>query len=103
MTQAFYCKLVPPRPSFAQDMSPDEAKAMQAHGAYWRKLLEGGQVIVFGLVGDPRGAFGVGIIEVSDPNDVKRMTDEDPAILAGHGHHYEIHPMPFGAVSRPRA
>ena len=100
---AFYCKLVPPRASFAQDMSPEEAQAMQAHGAYWRGLLAGGQVVVFGLVGDPRGAFGVGIIEVDDPNEVTRMTEQDPAILAGHGHQYEIHPMPFGAVSRQKA
>ena len=103
MSQAFYCKLVPPRASFAQDMSPDEARAMQAHGLYWRGLLAGGKVVAFGLVGDPKGAFGVGIIEVDDAAEAKRMTDQDPAILAGHGHHYEIHLMPFGAVSRSSA
>ena len=28
MTHASYCKLVPPRASFAQDTSPDEVKRM---------------------------------------------------------------------------
>ena len=33
---AFYCKLNAPRPTFLQDMSPDEAAIMKEHAVYWR-------------------------------------------------------------------
>ncbi len=97
-SKAFYCKLVAPRPSFAQDMSPAEAQAMQDHGVYWRNQMGTGRVVVFGLVADPTAAFGVIILEVPDAEAARRLTANDPAIQAGFGLRYEIHPMPLGAT-----
>ncbi len=51
--RAFFCKLIPPRPTFAQDMSEAEVKLMHEHAEYWRGLMEKGQVVTFGLVADP--------------------------------------------------
>jgi len=99
-SKAFYCKLVAPRPSFAQDMSPAEAQAMQHHGVYWRDQMKSGQVVLFGLVGDPTAAFGVVILEVPDADAARRLTASDPAIQAGLGLRYEVHPMPLGATYR---
>ena len=44
----YLCKLLPPRPTFPQDMTPREAEIMQAHVAYCGKLLQAGKAIVFG-------------------------------------------------------
>ncbi|MBS0432539.1 MAG: hypothetical protein JSS21_09080 [Proteobacteria bacterium] len=38
----FFCKLVPPRTRFAQDMSAGEAALMGRHVAYWKGLIDGG-------------------------------------------------------------
>ena len=62
----FLCRLLPPRPSFAMDMSPSETKAMHEHVAYWTELLGKGSAIAFGPVLDPKGPWGVGIVSVRD-------------------------------------
>ena len=100
-TQSWFCRLLPPRATFAQDMSPAEAKAMQDHGVYWRQCMAKGNVVVFGLVADPAAAYGIAVLEVADLNEARQMTDNDPAIRAGLGLRYDIQPMPFGAVHPP--
>ena len=54
----FLCRLLPPRPTFVQDMTPEEGQVMQAHAAYWQALLAQGIAIVFGPVLDPKGPGG---------------------------------------------
>ena len=97
---AFFCKLVPPRPSFATDLSPAEADVMKRHAQYWQDLITRGAVRVFalGLVMDPAGAFGIGIMEREDESAVRALTDRDPAISAAIGMRYEIHLMPRGVM-----
>ena len=98
--QAFFCKLVPPRPTFATDLSPAEADVMRRHALYWQGLIDRRVVRVFalGLVMDPAGAFGIAVIERDDESGVRALTAEDPAITAGIGMRYEIHPMPRGVM-----
>src|SRR5574338_660922 len=98
--KTYFCKLVAPRPSFVQDMTPEESQVMKDHGAYWREWLGKGHVVSFGLVLDPAGAFGIGIVEFDDDAAVRSFTDNDPTIRSGRGFRFDIHPMPFGAVSR---
>ena len=96
---AFFCKLVPPRPGFVQDISPAEAAVMGQHALYWQERIEQGtQVFALGLVADPAGAFGVAIIEADGEATIRAWTDVDPAIQAGIGMRYEIHPMPRGVM-----
>ena len=99
--KTFFCRLVPPRPTFGQDMSEAEAKLMADHAAYWRGWMAKGHVIAFGVVADPAGAYGVGIVEVEDEADVRRLTANDPTILHGQGFRFDVHPMPRGAVHPP--
>lgn len=101
--QTFYCRLNAPRVTFAMDMSPAERQIMQDHAVYWRGLMARDKVVAFGLVGDPAGAFGIGILEVEGETEVRDLTGNDPAILSGAGFSYTIHPMPMGAVHPPRA
>ena len=95
---AFYCRLNAPRPSFVQDMSPEEAAIMQAHGAYWRGYVEKGNVVAFGLVADPAGAFGVGLVEFDDAAQAREFADNDPTIKSGRGFSFDVLPMPMGVV-----
>jgi hypothetical protein len=96
----FFLKLIPPRPTFAQDLTQAEAKLMQAHAVYWRRLLEARVAIVYGLVGDPGGAYGIGVVELDDAGDPEALAAGDPTIKANVGFRYEISPMPR-AVARP--
>ncbi|HEU4562806.1 MAG TPA: YciI family protein [Longimicrobium sp.] len=94
----FFCKLVAPRADFVQTMTPAEGQLMQEHGAYWREWLAKGHVIAFGLVGDPRRAFGIGIVEFDNEEEARAFTDGDPTIESGQGFAFEVLPMPFGVV-----
>lgn len=89
-----FCKLNPPRPSFAQDMSEAEAALMRDHIAYWSDLAAKGIVVVFGPVADPKGAWGAAIVEVAMDSDAQALTANDPVIRKALGFQYEIYPMP---------
>jgi hypothetical protein len=91
--QYYVIRLLPPRPTFMADMSPEERAMMLEHGAYWRGQLKAGKVIVFGPVADPKGGWGMGVVRVSDESELKRFQAEDPAIRSGRGLSYEILPM----------
>ena len=94
----FYCKLIAPRPTFGQDMTPEEAQVMQEHAAYWKDWMSRGHVLGFGVVGDPAGVFGVGIVDFESADAARAFTDGDPTIRSQRGFAFEIHPMPFGFV-----
>jgi uncharacterized protein len=94
----YFCRLNAPRSSFLRDMSEAERQIMQEHGAYWRRSMEQGHVIAFGLVADPAAPFGVGIVDFATDADVHAFTDNDPAVLSGRGFSMDVHPMPLGAV-----
>lgn len=55
----FLYKLIPPRPTFVQDMTEAEIKAMEEHAVYWKGLTDRGIAIAFGLVLDPKGPWGL--------------------------------------------
>ena len=95
----FFCRLVPPRPSFALDMQPEELAAMQRHVGYWTALLARGTALVFGPVADPAGPWGLGVLRVREGESLDAFIDGDPAIQAGIGLRYETLPM-MKAVAR---
>ena len=90
----FLCRLLPPRPTFAMDMTPAEAEAMKKHVVYWTGLLAKKSAIAFGPVADPKGPWGVGIVDVRDEAELRELQKNDPAILAQIGLEYEAYPMP---------
>ena len=98
--QTFFCKLIPPRPSFPLDMSEAEVEVMRDHGGYWRTKMTQGQVVAFGPVFDPAGAYGLGIIEVTDEAAGRDFMENDPAVRSAVGFRYEMFPMPQGVVHR---
>lgn len=90
----FLCKLISPRPLFGMDLTEVETRAMREHIAHWTKAMEQGIVIAFGPVADPKGFWGVGIVQVEDEKQLEEFTANDPVILAGLGFKHEAYPMP---------
>ena len=96
----FLIRLIPPRPTFPLDMSETERRVMGEHVGYWQGLQKEGVAFAFGPVADPKGAWGVGIVEVENEGAVKALEKADPAPKSGLGFHYEILPMPQAIVNR---
>jgi uncharacterized protein len=96
----FALKLIPPRPTFAQDMTDEERAVMGAHLQYWNGLMEKGTAIVFGPVLDPAGIYGFGIISVDAETEVAEITKNDPASAINR---YESYPMMAVVASEMKA
>ena len=96
----FLNRLIPPRPTFPQDMTEVEGKVMQEHVAYWQDLADRKIAIIFGPVLDPSGVYGIAIIETDDESAVENICRNDPAIKALIGFRSEHHPMPDPILRR---
>ena len=48
--QHYYFKLIPPRPSFPQDMTSEERALMEKHSAYFRQHFDLGKLLLYGPV-----------------------------------------------------
>jgi len=88
----FVFKLIPPRPSFAEDMTEEERDIMKQHVVYWTENAEKRIAIVFGPVLDPKGIYGLGIIEVESEDQAYILAAKDPAVKSGL-QRLEIYPM----------
>ena len=95
--QYFYVRLIPPRPTFASDMSVEERALMQQHVGYFRGLFDQGKVLIFGPVLDPTDNFGMAVLEVDDLAEAERCLAQDPSVLAGLNR-FRISPMVVGAA-----
>jgi uncharacterized protein len=89
---AFLYQLLPPRRTFAQDMSPAEADAMQRHVAYWQDLLNRDVALAFGPVLHPEDPWGLGLLDLDDEQAARAIGDGDPAVASGTCT-YEVVPM----------
>ena len=79
---------------FSQDMTPAEFAVMQAHVAYRSGLMAKRTAIAFGPVADPKGAWGLGVVEVENEDGVRGIVDDDPVMKAGAGFSCDVYPMP---------
>jgi len=91
-TQHFFFRLIPPRGSFAEDMTEAERALMSEHAEYLRGYFEQGVVLAYGPVFDPAGLYGMGIFAVDDEAEAERIAQGDPTIRAGL-HTYSLSPM----------
>lgn len=99
--QQFFLRLVPPRPTFAQDLTEEEAGFMHEHVAYWTALSRTGVALIFGLVLDSKGPWGMGAIEADDEAHVQSLIDNDPALKAGN--RYEVYPARLTVAQKETA
>jgi len=96
--QTYFLKLNPPRASFMTDMTPAERTTMQQHVAYWAPYVQDGTVIVLGPVMDPKGGFGIAVVQVNDSEHLEGLLAADPANGLNQ---YECYPM--RAVTPPKS
>src|SRR5579863_1436072 len=89
----FFGRLLPPRPTFAQDITEEELKLMQTHGAYMGGLAEKGTAVLFGPVLEGKGGWGLVVFEAESESEVRALIAKDPVILSNRGFRYEIFPM----------
>ena len=97
-TKRFLYQLIPPRSTFAQDMTETERKVMQEHALYWKALTERGIVVVFGPILDPKGVWGLAVVEAADEPDARALGANDPAVKAGLT--FEVYQMPGSIVRK---
>ena len=89
----YFCRLVPPRPTFPFDMTEAERAIMTAHADYWRARLGAGGAIVLGPVADPAGPWGLAVVRAADDVRLRQMLDDDPAIIGIPGMRFEALPL----------
>ena len=79
----FLLKLVPPRTTFANDMTPEEGKLMRQHADYWKAQFATGCVLIIGPVLDPKGVWGMAVLETSTEEEARTLAMNDPSVKAG--------------------
>jgi uncharacterized protein len=89
----FFCTLHPPRTTFPADITPQEAALMKAHADYWRERLNEGYAVVLGPVSDPKGTYGILVLQLPDDLAPESLVYEDPVCKADCGFRFDIHPM----------
>ena len=90
MSNHYFLKLNPCRPTFAHDMTDTERAIMGQHIVYWRALMAEGKVVVFGPVMDPTGPYGMGVIAAESDEEVRDFIAKDPASTINR---YDFYPM----------
>jgi uncharacterized protein YciI len=95
--QHFYFKLIPPRPTFGADMTPEERALMMEHVRYTREAFDAGKVLIYGPVMMSTGGFGLAVLEMLDAAEVQKFGEDDPSVKAGMNT-FEFCPMRVGAA-----
>ena len=70
---------------------------MTRHAAYWRLLIDSGQMVVFGPVLDETGSFGLGVVEADDEEELRAFAAGDPVVTT-HTARIEMGKMLAGFV-----
>ncbi len=79
----FFLKLIPPRTTFVTDMTPEEGKLMQQHADYWKAQFATGAVLIAGPILDPKGAWGMVVLETATEEEARTLAMNDPSVKAG--------------------
>jgi len=90
--QHYFFRLIPPRPTFPADITPEEAALMKTHATYWAEHFAAGRVLAYGPVFDPAAAFGMGVLEVAAETEAVQFGENDPSVQAGLNR-FKIYPM----------
>jgi uncharacterized protein YciI len=91
------CLIRPPRPTFVDDMTDDEARVMGEHFEYLQSLMRDGRLLLAGpcLSVPP---FGVIVLVADDEDDAWRLIRADPSVRAGV-QTPEVHPFRASLVA----
>jgi len=95
--QHYFVKLIPPRPTFAQDMTDEEKLLMQEHVRYTHENFTAGKVLLYGPVMATDGPFGIAVLEVADEAAARQFIENDATVQAGLNK-FELCPMRLAAA-----
>jgi uncharacterized protein YciI len=73
-------------------MTDAEREIMGRHAEYWAAIAEQGRIVAYGPVRDATGAWGLGVIESGDEDEVRNLVFNDPAVTSGMAR-MELGPM----------
>jgi uncharacterized protein YciI len=90
--QHYFFKLIPPRPTFPQDISDSEMRQMEEHSRYFDQQFAAGKLLLYGPVMATGGAFGLAVLEVESEAEAQEFGEGDPSVKAGLNK-FEICPM----------
>jgi uncharacterized protein YciI len=79
----YACELMPPRPTFMEDMSDEERSVLGGHSAYWGRAIESGRAVLYGPVFSGAGGWGLGVFHATDMRDARAFIEADPAVSSG--------------------
>lgn len=82
-TKSWLIRLIPPRPTFADDATPAEQALMSQHLAYWKDLNDKGICEFGGPVLDPKGVYGILVVQAATEDDARAMANADPSVKGG--------------------
>jgi uncharacterized protein len=95
--QHYFFKLVPPRPTFPQDITEAERRLMDEHFRYFQDHFAAGRLPLFGPVMATGGAFGLAVLEVENEAEARLFGEGDPSVKAGFNR-FEFSPMRVAAA-----
>jgi uncharacterized protein YciI len=81
--KTWFVRLIPPRPTFANDMTETEQALMSAHFEYWKAMFQKGVCLFGGPVLDPKGVYGVLAIVAANEDEARAIASADPSVKGG--------------------
>ena len=76
-------RLIPPRPTFADDATSAEQALMEQHFAYWKDLNAKGVCLFGGPVLDPKGVYGILVVRAATEDEAHALGSGDPSVKGG--------------------
>jgi len=95
--QHYFFKLIPPRPTFPNDMTDEERRLMEEHFHYFHEQFVAGRMLLYGPVMAAAGSFGLAVLEVEGAAEAQRFGESDPTVKAGLNR-FEVCPMHVAAA-----
>jgi uncharacterized protein YciI len=84
--KTWFVRLIPPRATFANDMTETELALMNAHFVYWKDMFEKGVCLFGGPVFDPKGVYGILAIQAATEDEARAIASADPSVKGGVNH-----------------
>jgi uncharacterized protein YciI len=82
-TGQFLLRIEPTRPGFTlQNMSAEEGRLAGQHMTYLKSLLDSGKLSVAAQVFDPKGLWGIVVVNAPDRDTARALLDGDPMVKA---------------------
>jgi uncharacterized protein YciI len=95
-TGQFLLRIEPTRAGFTlQNMNEEESRLAGQHVQYLKSLLDSGKMTLAAQVFDPKGLWGIVVVNAPDPEAARALLDADPMVKA-RMFHGEV--LPFRTV-----